>query len=306
VSATARRDAITATLLMVASAGMFGMMAIAIRYASAELHPFEIAFFRNLFGFMFALPLLLRTGFGLLRTDKLRLYFVRCAIGMVSMLCGFWAIVNLPLAQAVSLSYSTPLFVTIGAVLVLHEVVRARRWSAVLIGFVGVLIIVRPFGDSFTAGSLVAVTAAVFSAAVAISIKFLSRTEHPDAIVLYTSMLWVPMSLVPALFYWSWPSATGWAWLVLTGFFGTAGHMCWTRAFRLGDASALTPLSFVQLPIVAVLAWLLFDEVLDRWTALGAAVIFAANFYIAHREARLARGAVTDRDIGSDNPPTAR
>jgi drug/metabolite transporter (DMT)-like permease len=299
-------DSVTATLLMLSSAVMFGLMAITIRYASDELHPFEIAFFRNLFGLMFALPLLFRAGPGLLRTRKLPLYLLRCAIGMVSMLCGFWAIVNLPLAQAVALSYSTPLFVTIGAVLVLHEVVRARRWSAVLIGFIGVLVIVRPFGVDFSAGSLVAVTAAVFSASVAISIKFLSRTEAPDAIVLYTTMIWVPMSLIPALFFWTWPSPAAWGWVVMTGFFGTAAHMCWTRAFKLGDASALTPLSFVQLPIVAALAWLLFDEVLDRWTALGAAIIFASSFYIAHREARIARRAVTDREIGSDNPPTAR
>jgi drug/metabolite transporter (DMT)-like permease len=302
----APRDAVTATLLMLASAVLFGMMAITIRYASSELHPFEIAFFRNLFGLMFALPLLIRAGPGLLQTSKLPLYLMRCAIGMVSMLCGFWAIVNLPLAQAVALSYSTPLFVTIGAVLVLHEVVRARRWTAVLIGFIGVLVIVRPGSEGFTAGSLVAVTAAVFSASVAISIKFLSRTEPADAIVLFTTMIWVPMSLLPALFYWTWPSAAGWGWVMLAGFFGTAAHMCWTRAFKLGDASALTPLSFVQLPIVAVLAWLLFGEALDRYTAIGAAIIFASSFYIARREAKLARRTVTDREIGSDNPPTAR
>src|SRR5690554_5046265 len=101
MSAAARTpDSVTATLLMLSSAVMFGMMAITIRYASAELHPFEIAFFRNLFGLMFALPLLLRAGPTLLHTRKLPLYLLRCAIGMVSMLCGFWAIVNLPLAQA--------------------------------------------------------------------------------------------------------------------------------------------------------------------------------------------------------------
>lgn len=299
-------DATTATLLMIASSGFFGLMAITIRYASHELHPFEIAFFRNLFGLLFALPLLLRAGPGLLKTSKLPLYFVRCGIGIVSMLCGFWAIANLPLAQAVSLSYSTPLFVTIGAVLVLHEVVRLRRWSAVIIGFIGVLVIVRPGSDDFTAGSLVAVAAAVMSASVAISIKFLSRTEPPDAIVLFTTLLWVPMSLPFALLVWEWPSPAGWAWVMLAGFFGTAGHMCWTRAFKLGDASALTPLSFVQLPIVAALAWLLFDEAMTKWTAIGAGIIFASNFYIARREAQLARRTVTDQQIGSDNPPSAR
>ena len=122
------RDAIPRAVgLMVASTVLFGLMAVCIRLASSQLHPFEIAFFRNLFGFAFTLPLLARHGWGILRTDKLSLYFLRCCIGIVSMLAGFWAIVHLPLAQAIALSYSAPIFVTIGAVLVLGEIVRARR-----------------------------------------------------------------------------------------------------------------------------------------------------------------------------------
>lgn len=296
-AARAERDLRSAVALMLASAVLFGAMAVVIRLASKQLHPFEIAFFRNLFGFAFALPLLWRHGIGLLRTDKLPLYVVRCAIGIVSMLGGFWAIVNLPLAQAISLSYSTPLFVTIGAVLVLGEVVRARRWTAVIVGFAGVLVIIRPGAESFTAGTLVALLAAAMSAVVAISIKFLSRTEHPDAIVIYTSLLWIPMSLVPALFVWVTPAGLTWLWVALAGLFGTAGHMCWTRGLKLGEASLLAPISFMQLPVVATAGYLLFGETVNRWTILGAAIIFAANFYIARREAQLARRAVTDPEI---------
>ena len=289
-----------AVLLMIASAIIFGLMAITIRYASKQLHPFEIAFFRNLFGFLFALPILFRYGPSILKTEKLPLYFMRCVIGIVSMLAGFWAIVHLPLAQAIALSYSTPLFVTIGAVLVLGEIVRARRWTAVLVGFLGVMIIVRPFDHAFTFGTLVALLAAAMSASVAISIKFLSRTERPDAIVLYTTMIWVPLSLVPALFYWEWPNLESWGWVMLAGLFGTTAHMCWTRALKLGDASALTPISFMQLPVVAVLAYVLFGEKLDRWTAIGSAIIFLSNVYIARREAQIARRTVTDPEIAKD------
>lgn len=292
-----------AVLLMLASACMFSCMAVVIRLASAQLHPFEIAFFRNLFGLAFALPLLARHGPSLLKTSKLPLYFFRSAIGIVSMLCGFWAIVNLPLAQAVSLSYSTPLFVTIGAVLVLGEVVRARRWTAVALGFVGVILILRP-GAEFSPGVLVALLAAALSAAVAISIKFLSRTEKPDAIVLYTTLLWVPLSLIPALWVWENPEGITWLWIVLAGFFGTAGHMCWARALQLGDASMLTPISFLQVPIVATAGYLLFEEHLDAWIVVGAGTIFLANAYIAHREAQLARRAVTDPEIAKEPPAT--
>jgi drug/metabolite transporter (DMT)-like permease len=291
-----------AVLFMAASTVFFGCMAACIRLASAQLHPFEIAFFRNFFGLLFVLPLLLRHGPGILRTTKLPFYVLRCSIGIVSMLAGFWAIVHLPLAQAIALSYSTPLFVTLGAVLVLGEIVRARRWTAVLVGFVGVLVIVRPGSSDFSHASLVALLAAVASASVAISIKFLSRTEHPDAIVLYTTLLWVPMSLVPALMVWETPSGITWLWIVLAGALGSSAHMLWTRALKLADASLLTPISFLQILVVAVLGYLLFDEVLDRWTALGAAIIFASNVYIARRESRLARPAVTDPDINPETP----
>jgi drug/metabolite transporter (DMT)-like permease len=277
-----------AVLLMVASTVLFGLMAVCIRLASAQLHAFEIAFFRNFFGFVFVAPLLFRHGPKLLRTDKLGFYLVRCAIGIVSMLAGFWAIVNLPLAQAIALSYSTPLFVTIGAVFVLGEVVGARRWSAVLVGFLGVLVIVQPGADTFTAGTLVALLAAL--------------AEHPDAIVVWTTMLWVPMSLLPALAVWETPVGITWLWIVLAGFLGTTAHLIWTRALRLGDASMLTPISFLQIVVVGFFGWLLFGERVDRWTVIGATIVFASNVYIAHREARLARHAITDPDIGADTP----
>lgn len=288
--------------LMALAMLLFGIMAVCIRLASEQLHAFEIAFFRNLFGFLVLVPLLVRHGPGLLRTNKLGFYTVRCLVGMVSMLAGFWAIVNLPLAQAIALSYSSPLFVTIGAVLVLGEIVRARRWSAVIIGFLGVLVIVRPGSDAFTAGSLVALLAAVASASVAISIKFLSRTEHPDAIVIWTTLLWIPMSLAPALMVWEMPTGITWLWIVLAGVLGSTAHMCWTRALRLADASMLTPISFLQILVVAAAGWLLFDEALDRWTVLGAAIIFGSNVYIARREAKLARQAVTDPEINPETP----
>jgi len=296
----AGRELLVGVGFMIGSAAMFACMAAMIRLASSELHAFEIAFFRNLFGLAFALPLLLHHGFGILKTDKQHVYIGRCLIGIVSMLCGFYAIVHLPLAKAVTISYSTPLFVTILAVLFLGEIVRARRWAAVGVGFLGVMVIMRPGADTFDAITLVALTAAVLSAIVAVSIKVLSRTEKPDAIVLWTTLLWVPMALVPALFVWTGPSGWTWVWVIGAGFFGTAGHMFWTRALKRGDASMLTSISFVQVPFVAVLAWWLFDEAVTAWTAAGAAIIFVATAYIAQREARVASRAVTDTEISPE------
>lgn len=291
-----------AALLMLGSTGFFALMVITIRLASDSLHTFEIAFFRSFFGMIAALPLLLKHGPGLLRTQQMPRYFIRCVLGVLSMLCGFWAIGHLPLAQAVSLSYSTPLFVTIAAVLWLGEQVRVRRWSAVILGFIGVLVIVRPGTTEFSAASLVAVSAAVISGIVAIQIKQLSYTEPADRIVILTTILWVPLSLVPALWVWEWPQGIVWLWVILAGVLGTGGHMLWTRALKLGDVSALTPISFMQLPIVVVFGYFLFGEDLDRWTLLGAGIIFSANGYIAHREARLARRAASTAPTSAAKP----
>ncbi len=293
-----------AALLMLGSTLLFALMVIAIRLASESLHTFQIAFFRNFFGMAAALPLLMRAGRGLgfLRTEQLPRYVVRCLIGMLSMFCGFWAIGNLPLAQAVSLSYSTPIFVTIAAVWLLGERVRARRWAAVALGFVGVLVILRPGSGEFSPGLLVAVAAAILSGLVAIQIKELSRTEPADRIVIWTTLFWVPMSFLPALAVWQWPQGIVWLWVVAAGLLGTGGHMLWTRALKIGEVSALTPISFMQLPVVALFGWVLFGQTLDRWTAIGAAIILASNAYIAHREAQLARRAATKAPTEAAKP----
>lgn len=291
-----------AALLMLGSTLAFGLMAIAIRYATRYVPTQEVAFFRNAFGLLALLPMLIRPGSAPLKTQQLPRYFLRSAIGLASMLCAFWAIGHLPISQAISLSYSTPLFVTIAAVLWLGETVRMRRWAAVIIGFIGVLIIVRPGSTSFTPGTLVAVGAAVLSSLVAIQIKQLTRIDSADTVVFYTYLFWVPLSLVPALFVWVWPTGLAWVWLVATGVLGTLGQLLWTRALRLGEVSALTPISFMQLPLVSLLGWLLFNEALDRWTVIGAGIILGANAYIAHREAVLARRAKSQAVTAAAKP----
>ena len=303
VPAPAPAPFLRAASLMLLSTVFFGLMAVVIRLASnAGLPTVEIAFFRNFFGLLALLPFLHAGGRAVFRTRQLPMYLVRSAIGVASMLCGFWAIGHLPMAQAISLSYSTPLFVTIAAALWLGEVVRRRRWSAVLVGFVGVLVIVRPGTEGFSGGSLVAVAAALLSSVVAIQIKQLSRVDAPDTIVFYTYVFWVPLSLVPALFDWTWPSGITWLWLAAIGVLGTGGQLFWTRALKLGEVSALTPISFMQLPLVTGLAWILFGEVISVWTVVGAVIIFGANGYIAHREATLSRKAATTAPVEAAKP----
>ena len=301
-----------AALLMLGSTVAFALMAVCIRLASQTEPTWEVAFFRNAFGLLSLLPVLLwpvlRQPRPLqrfrehVRTTQLPRYVVRCAIGILSMYCGFWAIGNLPLAQAISLAYSSPIFITIAAVLWLGERVRLRRWAAVVAGFIGVLVIVQPWSQAFSLGSVVAVAAAMFSALVAIQIKQLSQVDKADTIVFWTYVLWVPISLLPALFVWHPPQGIAWLWLVLCGVLGTIGQLFWTRALKLGEVSALTPISFMQLPVVTVAGWLLFSEAITANTVLGAAIILSATFYIAHREAVLARRLASKAPCEGNQP----
>lgn len=305
-TATARRWLPTsapgrAALLMLGSTVAFALMTIAIRYASQTIPTAEVAFFRNFFGLLVLLPIILRRSRALPRTRHVGRYFVRTAVGLGSMLCAFWAIGNLPLSQAVSLAYATPLFVTIAAALWLGETVRIRRWMAVVAGFIGILVILRP-GAEFTPGMLVALMGALLAGLVAIQMKQLSRLDAPDTIVFYTYVFWVPMSLLPALWQWTWPGATAWIWLVATGVLGTLGQLLWTRALQLGEVSALQPISFMQLPIVVLFAWWLFAESVDLWTMVGAGIVLGANGYIAHRESVLLRRAATKAPVEAAKP----
>jgi drug/metabolite transporter (DMT)-like permease len=290
-----------AAMLMLGSTLSFAGMALTIRFATQTIPTTEIAFFRNLFGLLALLPLILRWGDPLPRTRHLGRYLARTTIGLAAMLCGFWAVGHLPLAQAISLSYATPLFVTIGAALWLSERVRIRRWMAVAAGFVGVLVILRP-GTGFTPGMIVALLGALFAGIVAIQIKQLSRFDSPDTVVFYTYVFWVPMSLVPALLQWVWPGPMAWVWLVSTGVLGTFGQLLWTRAIALGEVSALQPISFVQLPVLVLFGWILFGETIDAWTLLGGAIVLGANGYIAHREAMLLRRAATQAPVEAAKP----
>ena len=278
-------------LYMIGAGANFAIMIVIVRHVSAEQHPFEIAFFRNMFGLAFMLPWIMRTGWKGLRTKRFRLHLFRALIGLSAMLCFFTAISLIPVAEVTALTFTAPLFATIGAALVLGEKVRLRRWTATAIGFVGTVVILRPGSAMLTPAALTALASAAFMAVAILTVKALSRTENPNAIVLYMGLLLTPLSLVGALFVWTTPAPETWPWLVVMGLTATLGQLLMTRAFATAEASAVLPFDFARLIFVAIFGFLLFGERPDLWTWIGAAVIIAATVYIAHREARLGKGA---------------
>ncbi len=274
---------------MVVSGFFFSGLGVSIRMASQDVHVFETVFFRNFFQLVIMLPWLMKIGFKGLRTEHLKLHALRSATGVCAMFMWFWGFAFLPLAEATSLGFTAPLWATLGAIIILGETVRLRRWMALIIGFTGTLIILRPGLEAISTPALLVLGGSVFVAGSTLCVKTLSNTESPNTMVLYMAMFMVPVSLIPLPFVWTMPSATGWMWLFGTGFFATFGHLCFNRAFIDVDASAVLPFEYSRLIIIAVIAFAMFSEIPDIWVWVGGAVIFGASIYIAHREAKAAK-----------------
>jgi drug/metabolite transporter (DMT)-like permease len=278
-------------LFMIASCAGFACMIALIRHTAEELHPFEIAFFRNVVGMLVMLPFFLRAGPGSFKTGRFSLHLLRAALGFGSMLCWFWTVSVLPLAEAVALNFTAPLFATLFAVLILKEQVGPRRWGALIIGFVGVMVVLRPGEEAISLPALLAIVSAVLVGGSTVSIKTLSGSETPNTIVLFMVTLMTPMSVLPALLVWQTPSWNALFWSALLGLAATFSHLSLARGFAIAQASALMPYDFSRLIFVAILGYAFFGETPDLWTWIGGLVIAGSSIYVATREARGRRAA---------------
>jgi drug/metabolite transporter (DMT)-like permease len=295
---------VRATLWMLLACLLFAILNAFIREASRAMHPLQAVFFRNLFGLLFMLPWIGKAGLEALDGQRLKLYFGRTAVGLLSMFAWFWALKLLPFAEAIALSFASPLFATLLAALFLGEQVRIRRWSAILVGFAGVLVILRPGADAFSIGALFALASAALGALGIIFTKQLARRESPTAVVTIMVLIMTPMSLIPALFVWAWPAPSLWPLLLAMGLAGSLGHTTFVRALRLAEASSLMPYDYARLIFAAAIGWIFFAEVPDNWTWVGSAIIAAAAVYIARREVKLKRLPAADLASSLPDEPT--
>ena len=280
---------VLAVALMLVASVFFAGMAGLIRYGSQDLHPFQLAFLRSAFGILFMLPWLMKSGIGILRTSRIGLISVRGLTAASAMFAFFWALSVMPLAEAVALSFTAPFFVTVLAVIFLNEIVRARRWTAVAVGFLGAMIILRPDGGAVAWPALAVLFSALMMAGSIICIKKLSRTEPTNAIYLWMVIYLAPITFVPALFVWKNPTWEQLGVAAGIGFAGTVGHLLVTRAFGLAETTALMPFDFARLIFSALVGYLFFSQQPDIWTVVGATIIAVAGIYIARREARAER-----------------
>lgn len=290
--------AASGALWMILAACLLGALSLLVRNISADLHPFEIAFFRNLAQLVLMLPWVVMAGVAVLRTQRTWAHVRRSMFGICAMLTWFSVLTMMPIAEATAISFSAPLFTTAGAALFLREQVGVRRWLATAVGFAGVLLIIRPGFHEVGQPQLLALLAAALIAGAMLSNKSLAKTEPPNAMVVWMGVYMSVFSLPPALTVWTWPEAHVWAWLLMLGIVATLAHLAINRAFGAADASFIAPFGFVQIPFVAGVGFIAYAEVPDLWTWAGSAVIIASGIYIARREAKHGKSRAVQPALG--------
>ncbi len=275
-------------LWMMGSTASWAVMAVLIRYVGDEIHPFEIVFLRSLFGMAFLLPWLYRSGIKALHTRRFGMHFARAFFGLVAAYLIFTAITLEPLGSIAAIMTTRPIFASAAAILILREASHGRRWSAAILGFVGALIILRPGMVEVSTGALLAFVGVFAMVAVALIMKSLARTERPDAMATWQMIVFVPASLIPALFVWTTPSWEAVGVLVAMGCAGTLTQRALARAYHAADATVVLPFEFTRLIFSAAIGFVVFAEFPDIWVWVGGAVILAGIMTMAGLEARRA------------------
>ena len=273
-------------ILYIVSIVLFSIMNIFIRKAAENLHVLEVVFFRNLLAFILMLPILKSTGLVAIKMNNTKLFFLRGFFGAIGMVAGFTSLTLIPLAQATAISFSKPIFITIGASIFLGEIIKARRIAAIIIGIIGMLVIVQPGVDSFSFGIILAIFGALAHSLNALIVKKLTLTDTPQAIVTWMVIILIPITFIPAITVWEWPSFETWLYLWGIAIVGTLAHFLWTKSYSMADITSLEPIAFIKLPIMALIGWMIFSEIPGTWTWVGGLTIFMSTIYISHREAK--------------------
>jgi len=283
-------NAVRGALWMTAASVMIASSAICVRQLSGQFSPFELVFLRSLIGTILLSPWMIRMSRGgTLRTTRLPLYLLRTGLSYSGMVCVFYGIGHMPIGEVYALLFLVPLITVVLAVLLLKEHAGIHAWIACAVGFGGALVILRPgiIAIGLAAGAVM-VTAVTY-AATNICIKSLSRTDSPVQITIIGYLLALPLAAVPTIFVWKTPGWQDVPWILALGAFQTLGGLCHARSVQAADARVVQPFNFLRLPVSVVLAWFLFAELPSAWTWLGAAMIFAASYYVLHRESAARR-----------------
>jgi drug/metabolite transporter (DMT)-like permease len=276
-------------LWLVSGGFIFTTNGAMIRLLSDEIEGVQTAFFRAIISVIFLLPLIAMGRVKPWTSKRIKGHFWRTLMGTVSMVLGFYALAMLPLADATALAFSQPLFSVVLAAIVLHETVRWRRWTATVVGFIGVLIMARPGGHGFQPGAIVALLNALAVGISILLVRRLSGTETPLMILTMFAIFSSLFLVAPAMWFWRWPTPFGWCLAVGVALSATLGQYFWVQAFAVGEMSAVAPFDYLRLPGAVFVGWLIWGDMPELWTYVGAAIVIGSSLYIAYREAQLVR-----------------
>jgi drug/metabolite transporter (DMT)-like permease len=263
---------------------VFALNDVVVKTIGTAIHPVELAFFRYLTGFVVLFPMFLRLGRAGLRTRRPVLHGLRTLAAVAGQAAAFFAVVNMLLADVTAIFFSRALFMTVLAVLVLGEAVGRRRWGATLVGFAGVLIMVRPGSSAFEPAALVALAAALLFAIALVQVRLLARTEPQMRILFYYHVGGLALLAGPTAMLWTTPVGSEWVLVLGIGLLTTTAMFCFVSGFSIGEASVLGPMEYMRLIYATFLGLVFFGELPGLATLAGAVLIIGATLYIARRE----------------------
>lgn len=254
------------------------VIAIAGREATREINVFQLMEMRSIIGFMMLYPLIhAQGGLAAMRTQRLPQHISRNIIHYGAQLGWFFALTLIPIGQVVAIEFTMPIWTAILAATFLGERMTIWKITAILLGLIGVIVIVRPATSQVDPGQLIALAAAVVFGISVTMVKFLTRTEQTITILFWMLVVQSVAGLFPALYAWHWPAAHLWIWVIIIAFCGTFSHYCMARALLHADATVVIPMDFLRVPLSAAAGWLIYSERLDLFTVLGAALILTGN-----------------------------
>jgi len=259
---------------------------------------FEIILIRQLIVAAIIIPMNFHIGLSILRTPMLKFHVLRGFFASVAMATGFSAIIYMPLAEAVTISFSQTLFLTILAIPLLGERVGIRRWTVTIIGFIGVLIIVRPTPDGFSIFALLALISAFGRAVIGIILRKVTQIDRPATIMAYQCIFITAVMIGPSIYYWVTPTLTDFLLILLIGLLMWLLQITMIQGYKAGEAVAIAPVEYTRLLFATILGYFLFGEVPTIWTITGASIIIGSTLYTVHRNAIVKRKkavAVTDK-----------
>ena len=277
-----------AALWMSGALASFTFMALGGRELASELTTFQILFFRSVVGLILVSALLTFSGWAQVRGKRVKLHLLRNTAHFGGQFGWFYGISLLPLSTVFALEFTAPVWTALLAVFVLSERLTMVRLMSILMGFGGILLILRPTVNGIGSAEMAVIGAAAGYAVAYVMTKKLGADNSPLTIIFYMTIIQLPLSFLPSLWQWTLPSMTLWPWVVLVGVTALSAHYCIARALALADAGVVVPMDFLRLPLITVIGFLLYDEAFDIWVLAGGAIIFVGNL-INMREA--ARGS---------------